>query len=146
MTVDVVGLDIGKASDRAKLRRIAESTGGRYVGARSGQALYAYFNRRVRQQRRLIGAMGCLRSNAQKEVICRGDLYFKADEEIVLKYLSPATGSGDEARATALREIDDRLKMRGGVETRAVGDREKVRIDRLERALRASRRATVKGP
>jgi len=146
VTVDVVGLDIGKASDRAKLRRIAESTGGRYTDARSGQALYEYFNRRVREQRRLIGAIGCLRSNAQQEVICRESLYQKADEEITVKYLAPALGAGDQARATALREIDDRLKARGGVASRAVRDREEARIARLERELRASQRAAVKRP
>ena len=63
MTVDVVGYDIGRERDRARLRRIAEVTGGRYTEARDGAALRRLFNEEVARLRALIDAQVCLVQN-----------------------------------------------------------------------------------
>ena len=63
MTVDVVGYDIGRERDRARLRRIAEVTGGRYTDARDGAALRRLFNEEVARLRDLIDAQVCLVQN-----------------------------------------------------------------------------------
>jgi hypothetical protein len=60
VTVDVVGFDIGKSIDAARLKRIADVTGGSYTSARTGSELSAFVSaesRRIRAENRAVSCI-----------------------------------------------------------------------------------------
>lgn len=60
VTVDVVGFDIGKSIDAARLKRIADVTGGSYTSARTGSELTDFVSaesRRIRAENRAVACI-----------------------------------------------------------------------------------------
>lgn len=87
-----------------------------------------------------------MRGAAGDEVTCRKSLYLTAATEITLKYLSPAQGTGEQAKVAALTQIRDRVQARVSSSAGEVRAQEQERIGRLQRELRRSQKATVKRP
>jgi Ca-activated chloride channel family protein len=70
VTVDVVGFDIENARDRARLRRIAEATGGTYTDARTAGELHDYFDRQRARIAQLLDASICISTSGTDVCVC----------------------------------------------------------------------------
>jgi hypothetical protein len=73
VVVDVIGFDLGEA-DRAALEQVAGVTGGRYVDARTGQALRDVLAAHQQQIYDAVGVIQCQRGALADFVTCRTSL------------------------------------------------------------------------
>jgi hypothetical protein len=101
VVVDVVGLDVGAAKAK-RLRAVAAATGGRYVDARTTDALISRFQGFAGEQSRLASQLICLGAHSARATICRGSMRDAAMINMNMK-ANALRIHGDE---TAAKEID----------------------------------------
>lgn len=137
VTVDVVGYDIGKESDRARLRRIAEVTGGRYSDARDGAALRRFFNEELARFRDLVGAQLCLVNNKSKVQLCQVNRRTRA-YAFMNREATDAARRGEDDEAAEIRRLLVQVRERGQQERQETEGAADQRLSRIRRELRAA--------
>ena len=135
--VDVVGFDIARATDVARLKQIADVTGGTYTGARSGDELLDFIRAEGARQMSENRALGCIFGKGNALAGCRfkrlndaaGDMFgeqnaifadlFARENKLsarLFREANQAQAAGDELRA-------ERLNAQSERETKALSDR-----------------------
>lgn len=136
VTVDVVGFDIASASDRERLKRIADATGGTYTDAQTGDQLRDYFDRQRQRVGQLLDATICISTTATDIRICASTTVTEASIEMD-RLAIEARQAGRERRAEELQRL--RAEMKDDFEEWQASHRE--RTEALADELRDERRA-----
>lgn len=133
VVVDVVGLDVDAAKAR-RLRAVAKATGGRYVDARTTNALLARFRGFTRESTRLASQLICLGRTRDTTTICQAALRDVATIDMSSRATS-LRADGDEAGAREIERLVAALRERS--DTDIAADREKLdrRIAEVQRQL-----------
>lgn len=71
VTIDVVGFDIARSTDAARLKQIADVTGGTYTGARSGSELSDFVKAEAARLRMHNRAIGCILRKGNQLTACQ---------------------------------------------------------------------------
>lgn len=110
VVVDVVGLDVDAAKAR-RLRAVADVTGGRYVDARTTNALITRFQGFAAQAAALSSQLICLGSNRDHATICRGAMRDHATIDMNFR-VNGLRRTGDEAGAREVERLIAALRSR----------------------------------
>lgn len=130
VTVDVVGFDIAKSTDAARLKQVADTTGGTYTGARDGSELTEFIRAEAARLRMRNRAIGCILRKGNALTACQLRRQNSAGADMLregngiaadllrqtnaltarlLREQNEARADGDESRADALAARRERM-------------------------------------
>jgi hypothetical protein len=133
VVVDVVGLDID-ATKAKRLRAVADATGGRYVDARTTDALISRFQGFAGEQSRLVSQLICLGTHSARATICHASMRDVATINMNMK-ANALRIDGDEAAASEVDRLVTELRDRADDDIAADGVTLKGRAARVQREL-----------
>ena len=135
VTTDVVGFDVAKPQEAARLRAIAKAGGGVYTDARTARALSTYFEQAIDAYSEAAKSKVCVLSDRAKQAHCMNLAHSDA-----LGYMNRASLGQTGARAKEISLLASKFDKENSARRSAFQNATDATADRLEREVQVARR------